>query len=330
MLMQAPVMALLAVAWLGALTLLWAGAFGVQLLRHWDPASGAQRQLLLERQTELVATLVAQLLAWQGAALLLMVVNADRAAPLLVGAMCAFGSFNASVWGFPALYAKLGLFFAAGAWLALQRADRAAPDWPLTRRKYRLLLAVLLPLALTDAALSTLYFADLQPDTLTACCGSSFHPEHEGLAAEASAVAPSTALWALAVGLALVLAWGALASHRAVLAPAYGLASLGFLALGLLAVVAAISPYVYESPHHHCPFCVMKREYDHVGFALYLPLFIGASAGLASGLLSWQMPAHLGAVLVRQTRRLRWVSMGGFALFALAGGVLVARSGLRL
>lgn len=330
MLMQAPVMALLAVAWLGALTLLWAGAFGVQLLRHWDPASGARRQLLLERQTELVATLVGQLLAWQGAALLLMVVNADRTAPLLVGAMCAFGSFNASVWGFPALYAKLGLFFAAGAWLALQRADRAAPDWPLTRRSYRLLLAVLLPLALADAALSTLYFTDLQPDTLTACCGSSFHPEHDGLAAEASAVAPASALWAMAIGLTLVLVWGALAGRVAALAPAYGLASLGFLGLGLLAVVAAISPYVYESPHHHCPFCVLKREYDHVGFAFYLPLFIGASTGLASGLLSWRMPAQQRAVLARQTRRLRWVSMGSFALFAVAGAALVARSGLRL
>lgn len=330
MLMQAPVMALLAVAWLGALTLLWAGAFGVQLLQHWDPASGARRQLLLERQTELVATLVAQLLAWQGAALLLMVMNADRTAPMLVGAMCAFGSFNASVWGFPALYAKLGLFFAAGAWLALQRADRSAPDWPLTRRKFRLLLAVLLPLALADAALSTLYFSDLQPDTLTACCGSSFHPEHDGLAAEASAVAPATALWALAIGLVVVLAWGALASRWARLAPFYGLASLGFLGLGLLAVVAAISPYVYESPHHHCPFCVLKREYDHVGFALYLPLFIGASAGLASGLLSWHMPAHLGATLQRQTRRLRAVSMVGFVLFALVGAVLAAGSGLRM
>ncbi|MBQ0960138.1 hypothetical protein KAK06_14380 [Ideonella sp. 4Y11] len=330
MLMQAPVMALLAVAWLGALTLLWAGAFGLQLLRHWNPASGAPRQLLLERQTELVATLVGQLLAWQGAALLLMVVNADRTAPLLVGAMCAFGSFNASVWGFPALYAKLSLFFAAGAWLALQRADRAAPDWPLTRRSYRLLLAVLLPLALADAALSTLYFTDLQPDTLTACCGSSFHPEHVGLAAEASAVAPATALWALAIGLVVVLAWGALASRVAALAPAYGLASLGFLGLGLLAVVAAISPYVYESPHHHCPFCVLKREYDHVGFVLYLPLFIGASAGLASGLLSWRPPAHLDAPLQRQTRRLRAVSMASFALFALVGAGLVVRSGLRL
>lgn len=330
MLMQAPVMALLAVAWLGALTLAWAGAFAVRLLRLWDPASGAQRQLLLERQTELVATLVAQLLAWQGAALLLMVVNADRTAPLLVGAMCAFGSFNASVWGFPALYAKLALFFGAGAWLALQRADRAAPDWPLTRRKYRLLLAMLLPLALADAALSTLYFADLRPDALTACCGSSFHPEHEGLAAEASSVAPAAALWALAIGLAAVLTWGALAERVKSLAPAYGLASLCFLGLGLLAVVAAISPYVYESPHHHCPFCVLKREYDHVGFALYLPLFVGASAGLASGLLSWRMPPHLGAELACQTRRLRWVSMGGFVMFALVGAALVLRSGLRL
>lgn len=330
MLMHAPVMALLAVGWLGALTLAWAGRFAWGLLRDWAPALGTRRQLLLERQTELVATLVAQLLLWQGVALALMVFNADRTAPLLVGAMCAFGSFNASVWGFPALYAKLALFFAAGAWLALQRADRAAPDWPLTRRKYRLLLAVLLPLALADAALSTLYFTDLQPDTLTSCCGSSFHPEHQGLAAEASAVAPATALWALAIGLAVVLAWGVLAGGVTALAPVYALASLGLLVVGLLAVVAAISPYVYESPHHHCPFCVMKREYGYIGFALYIPLFAGASAGLASGLLSWRVPSHLAEAMARHTRHLRWASMAGFTVFALLGAWLVWRSGLRL
>jgi hypothetical protein len=132
MMLHAPVMALLLTAWLGAATLLWAAAFATTLLRHWNLASGARRQIELERRTHLVATLLTLVMLAQAVALPLMVFNADRTAPLLVGAMCAFGSFNASVYGFPALYAKLALFFAAVVWLALHHADLRAPDYPLT------------------------------------------------------------------------------------------------------------------------------------------------------------------------------------------------------
>jgi hypothetical protein len=130
MMLHAPVLALLLTAWLGAATLLWAAGFATTLLRHWDLASGARRQIELERRTHLVATLLTLVMLAQAVALPLMVFNADRTAPLLVGAMCAFGSFNASVYGFPALYAKLALFFGAVVWLAMHHADLRAPDYP--------------------------------------------------------------------------------------------------------------------------------------------------------------------------------------------------------
>lgn len=329
MLMHPPVLALLLMAGLSAATVAWAGAFGWRLLRRWDPTRGTREQIDLERRTQLVATVLAQVLVLQALALPLMVFNADRTAPLLVGAMCAFGSFQASVYGFAALYAKLALFFAAATWLALHRADRLARDYPLTRRKYRLLLA-LVPLALADAGLSLAYFIDLQPDTLTSCCGSSFAPERPGLAAHAAAVAPATGLWGLYGALAVVVACGLGAGRSIRLAQGYGLASLVFMAVALVAVVASVSPYVYESPHHHCPFCLLKREYGYFGFALYLPLFWGASAGLASGVLSLRPPASLQPLLPQRTQRLRRVSMAGFGLFGLLCAGAVLQSGLRL
>ena len=329
MMLHAPVMALLLTAWLGAATLLWAAAFATTLLRHWNLASGARRQIELERRTHLVATLLTLVMLAQAVALPLMVFNADRTAPLLVGAMCAFGSFNASVYGFPALYAKLALFFAAVVWLALHHADLRAPDYPLTRRKYILLLA-LLPLALADVGLTTAYFADLKADTLTSCCGSAFNPEHAGVAAEAAALNPQLALGLLAAALAATLGVGALAGRWPRAAVAYGAVSLAFLGVALLAVVAAISLYVYEHPHHHCPFCLLKREYGYIGFVLYAPLFGGAACGLAAGAMSWRVPASLQAWLPSLTQRLRAGSMLGFVVFSALAGLLVWRSALRL
>jgi len=327
--MHPPVLALLMMAGLAALAMAWAGRFAVDLLKHWNPALGTRRQIELERRTQLVATVVAHVLVLQGMAALLMVYNADRTAPLLVGAMCAFGSFNASVYGFPALYAKLASFFAAGIWLALHRADLVATDSPLTRRKYALLLA-LAPITFADAGLTLAYFVDLQPDTLTSCCGSTFHPDRPGLAAEVSAIEPHTALWMLAIALPVVLVWGGAAGRSRFLAGGYAVASAAFLGVALAAVVAGISPYVYESPHHHCPFCLLQREYGYFGYALYAPLFVGASAGLASGVLSLQPPPSLAAWLPVRARQLRRVSMTGFVVFSLLGALAVTISGLRL
>ncbi len=328
--MHPPVMVLLLIAAVSAAAMLWSGVFAFGLLRHWNPALGTRQQIDLERRTQLVATVLAQVLVLQGFALLVMVYNADRTAPLLVGAMCAFGSFNASVYGFPALYAKLGLFFAAGTWLALHRVDLLAHDYPLTRRKYALLLTLVLPLALADAGLTLAYFTDLQPDTLTSCCGSAFHPERPGLAAEASSVDPRAALWALGIGLAIALGTGLMARYRAWLAVGYAAVSVAFFVVALVAVVAAVSVYVYESPHHHCPFCILKREYGYFGFALYIPLFGGASAGLASGVLSLRAPPSLQRLLPGHVARLRQGSMAGFVLFGLLCAGAVWQSGLRL
>jgi hypothetical protein len=329
MILHPPVMALSLAALLSAGTLGWAGVFSVQLLRHWNLASGARRQIELERRTYLIATTLTLVMALQGFALLLMVFNADAMAPLLIGAMCAFGTFNASVFGFPALFAKIALFFAAIVWLAMNHADVQARDYPLTRRKYALLLLIA-PLGLADAGLSLAYFADLKTDTLTSCCGTVFTPEKAGLGGDAAALDPQTALTLLFVGLCVTTALGWLADRRQRLAVAYGVVSATFFAVALVAVVSAVAIYIYENPHHHCPFCLLKREYHYIGFALYAPLFVGAACGLASGVLSLRPPPSLQTHLVRLTRQLRRVSMGGFVVFGGLCGWLVAASGLRL
>ena len=78
MIFQAPILALLLVSALAALVSLWGAVFGVQVLRHWDVASGARTQIRLERTTELVSTLFGAVLLAEIAALLLFVYNADR------------------------------------------------------------------------------------------------------------------------------------------------------------------------------------------------------------------------------------------------------------
>ena len=143
-----------------ALLLVLAAGFAIQILRHWDLSSGSERQLELERRTYLIATLVAWVFGGNLLSLLLFVYNAEQLSTQFVGAMCATGVLNANPWGWPTLWLKISLFFAGAAWLILNGADNQAPDYPLVRPKYALLLLIA-PLALAEVTAQALFFTAL-------------------------------------------------------------------------------------------------------------------------------------------------------------------------
>lgn len=330
MIAQAPILALLIVGGLASLVALWAAGFGLRVLARWDLASGSRAQVQMERRTELVSTLLAAVLAAQVAALILLVFNADRMAPLFVGAMCAIGTFNANAWGFPALYAKIAVFFAAALWLMLDRADRLGSDYPLTRAKYAAAL-VLAPLVLASAGLELAYFLNLETDVITSCCSRMFTPANSGLSADLSALPPGRALGLLAAAGAAVALTGAAALWRGRGYLWLAAAGAVLFLIGLAAVVSVISPYVYEHPNHHCPFCLLKREYGYVGYALYVPLFAATALALGAGMLepAARIPS-LAAALPARLRHAATLALAGYAVFGAVCVAIIARSNLIL
>lgn len=265
----------------------------------------------------------------QAASLALFAFNADRMAPLFVGAMCAVGTLNASVWGFPALWAKIALFFAAFVWLALDRVDNRTRQYDLIRIKYAALL-LLVPLVLTETTLQLAYFLDLRADTITSCCGQLFGEQKADLGGDLAALDPKLALLMLVVALAVAVVLAIAAPSHRMAACGFGVAALAVFGMALAAIVAAIAPYVYELPHHHCPFCLLKREYGHVGFLLYLPLFFATGTGLATGVLASVAPRVDPVVRARAIKTGARATLAGWTLFALVALTLIARSNLAL
>jgi len=319
MIFQTPILALLLVSLLASLVALWSGWFGFRVLRHWDLASGSATQLEMERKTQLVSTLFGFVMAAELAALLLFVYNADRMAALFVGAMCAVGTFSVNAYGFPALYVKIAVFFAAVLWLILDRVDRAGQDYPLTRVKYAAIM-VIAPLVLVGAGLELTYFLGLETDVITSCCSKLFTPVNEGIAAEMTGIGPGMALGLLAgAGVALALT-GALSLWRGgVWHGFYAVSGLAMFFLALMAIVSVISLYVYDHPNHHCPFCLLQPEYNYFGYALYLPLFTGTAFALGAGVTAlFDQVESLKPRLPAMLRTQVMVSMAGFGLFGLA------------
>jgi hypothetical protein len=96
-------------------------------------------------------------------------------------------------------------------------------------------------------------------------------------------------------------------------------------------VVSLIALYVYEHPHHHCPFCILKPGHDHVGYWLYLPLFAATAFALGAAITApWRRVASLAAVAPVETRRLTRLALLGFVAFYAVAAWTIARSNLTM
>ena len=332
MIFQPAIIALLLAAGLSLAMLLIASPFAVQVIRHWDIASGSERQLKLERLTYLFSTLVAFVCLVQILSALLFVFNADKMSVMFVGAMCAVGALNVNEFGFPALYLQLALFFLATLWLAINHADSRARDYPLVKLKYLLLLGAI-PLFALSLWLQVSYFLGLKADVITSCCGSMFSTDAPTLASEMSALAPQPALLAFygTIAAAVLLSAWHWRQRGDLSGVAAGLGSLAAFVAAIAGILAFVSLYIYEHPNHHCPFCILKPDYDYQGYWLYVPLFAAAAAGMSAGALRcFSRRPSLVHVVPQFTARLAGIAALGYLLFALVASLMIWQSNLLL
>jgi hypothetical protein len=329
-LLNPAILALLTVSAVVTFLMAMAAVFAVRVLQHWDIGSGSERQLRLERRTYLIATLVAFSFVAEIVSLLLFVYNAEAMHTQFVGAMCATGVLNANGWGWPALLLKIAAFFAGAVWLTLNRLDNQGFDYPLIRLKYGALLGIA-PLVAAEAVVQAQYFLNLQPDVITSCCGSLFSPDSAGVAGEVAGLAPRDAAIALVGSGILVLGSGLWLHRRGTGGIAFaGAGTLAFV-VALAAVVSLIALYVYEHPHHHCPFCILKPGHDYVGYWLYVPLFAATAFALGAAVVSaWRGIASLAPIVPAETRRLTLLALLGFAAFYAVAAWAIATSNLNM
>lgn len=304
--------------------------FGGYVLTRWDLASGSRAQVAMERRTYLISIFVVFAAVTELLSLLLFIYNAEHMSSQFVGAMCAVGTLNANSFGFPALLAKIVLFFLCAQWLIMNHLDAQGYDYPLIRWKYALLM-VMAPTALVSAGLQLLYFLNLDTDVITSCCSKLFTSDSDGVSAEMAGMDEAWSLGVLYAVLAMTVVsgmWFRATGQGGIL---YAVLTAALFVVGLVAVVSVISLYVYEHPHHHCPFCLLKPEYGYIGYFIYIPLFAGTSFGIGAGsLLPISGTPSLREVLPGFARRFTSASLMAFLVFAgvVSGAIYV--SALRL
>lgn len=296
---------------------LYCAFYGIRIVRRWDIRSGSELQLTLERRTYLISTFLSYIFGFQLLSLFLFIFTADELHPFFVGAMCAAGSLYANSYGYPVLVLKILNFFMAGLWLILNHADNQASDYPLIRKKYIFLL-FLAPLILAEAVLQAAYFINLNPSIITSCCGTLFSTEGAGISADIGALPGSLMKTIFFGSMTATLASGVYYCLKKRGAWLFAVLSALNCVVSLLSILSFISLYVYELPTHHCPFCLLQKEYGYIGYPLYLTLFAGSILGVGVGaLMPFRNIRSLSATIPATQKRMALAAVVLFTLFAM-------------
>lgn len=313
-----------------AAMLLYSSWFGLRIIRTWDLRSGSEAQLVLEKRTYLISTIMSYAFIFQLVSLFLFIYTADSLCTLFVGAMCAAGTLNVNAYGYPAFILKLGNFILAGLWLILNHADNRAYDYPLIRKKYLLLLFIT-PVVIVETVLQARYFLGLEAEVITSCCGSLFSREGRDslpLLYAAPLVPMKLLFYSTLAGTGISGLLFRRTGKGAYIFSAFSL--LAFLASAWF-LVHVIVLYIYELPTHHCPFCIFKKEYAYVGYLFYLTLFTGVISGMGVGLLQpFTKVSSLRSFVPGIQKRLSLFSLISYVGFFLLAVYTITTSALRM
>jgi hypothetical protein len=279
------------VAGLVATALLVRASFtAVTVLRHFDVMRVTEGQLALERRVELAGTFVRVGAVAQVAALLLSVLAADKLSRGIRGAMCAYGTFHSTPWGFRSFAASMVAALAAGTLAQLFVFDARVRGMELAKPLAWATLIVA-PIAAVDLALQLAFVLNLDLSVVASCC--SVQLDAVAAARGGTAAGPrlfSVVLASIAGAASIGLATLCARRPRRPLAVLTGALALIALPLAFAAVVLEVAPYAFEIPQHHCPFCLLRGTTGLVGYPLFGALFVGAL---------WLFGAAAAAVIAR-------------------------------
>lgn len=317
MIQHPAILSLTVVSLLSVFLLLYAGWYGTRIIETWDLSSGSENQLELEQRTYLISTILCYVLLFQILSLFLYVFTADNLHSQFTGAMCAAGSLGVNGYGYPVFILKIINCLLAGVWLIINHVDTRGYDYPLIQPKYRL-LNILVPLVALEAVLQFTYFFNLKADVITSCCGSLFSANSHSLAGSIAGLPNKPMMVVFWVSLGIVMVSGGFFYLKNRGGYLFSTACFLFFVTASAALVSFICLYFYELPTHHCPFCILQKEYGYIGYALYATLLGGGITGLGIGALDpFSNHSSLSKIIPQIQRRLAIMTLALYLLFTL-------------
>ncbi|KIM07526.1 MAG: hypothetical protein KU28_06180 [Sulfurovum sp. PC08-66] len=247
----------------------------LRIARYWDSNATTKRQYQLEKQSYLGATVIQFIFIIKLPIFAFFVYTLDGISHLLTGAMCAAGVVDATREGLPLLILKIANIYLFGLWLVLHHRDMSFEHFPFTRLKFGLFIAGFV-LLMAEIYLEIAMFSAIDVDKIVSCCGSLYSSSSTSHLANLFTL-PSSTVVALFYGSFILLVLLYLLKNRYL----FAFSNLIYLFVSIVSLILFFAPYIYELPTHHCPFCILQRDYYYMGYLLYILLFVGTFHGIS-------------------------------------------------
>jgi hypothetical protein len=246
-----------------------------KIVKKWDINSTTPLQYELEKKSYLIATIVKYIFYLKLPLFIYFIHTLDKLSVILPGAMCAAGVTNATIYGVPLFIIKIFNLYFFGFWLVINRIDVSRKNYPFTKEKF-LFFIFIFPILFIETLLEILHFGNINPQVIVSCCGTLFSSSKTS---PVSIFIKIPTFWILSVfyGNFLLIVFSYILKRALFVS----LLNMLFIPVAIISLIVFFSTYVYELPQHHCPFCLLQKDYYYIGYFMYTFLYLGTFFAMA-------------------------------------------------
>lgn len=252
----------------------------VKIFLNWDINSTSKTQYILEKQSVLTATIIKFIFAIKVPLFLFFIFTLDKLSNVLTGAMCGAGVLDATEFGTYLMVLKILNLYLFAYWIKLHVEDIQDEKQPYIKIKFGIFI-VLFFLFITELILEGIMFNAIEIDKMVSCCGSLYSSSSLSVIGSIIKLDNTTILSIFNINFLAIVVFYFLKNRYM-----FAFSNLVFIVVALVSLIAFFGTYIYQLPSHHCPFCFLQSDYYHIGYVIYILLFVGTFYGIVVGFIN--------------------------------------------
>lgn len=247
----------------------------IKIYLGWDINSTTKKQYKLEKQRYLASVIIKYIFIIKLFLFLFFIFVLDKLSIIIPGAMCAAGVVNATHYGNPLFMLKILNIYIFGFWLMLYNLNIKDELLPYTKIKYGLFIIAFI-LLVSEIFLESKMFLTIDPTKIVNCCGVLYSASSVSYISKLFTINPILLLVLFYLNLLLIII-----AYFYKQKEIYSLLSTFFLIISIITLIIFFGTYIYELPTHHCPFCFLQKDYNYIGYLIYITLYLGTFYGIS-------------------------------------------------
>ncbi len=250
----------------------------IKIYFNWDFNSTSLSQYKLEKQSFLSAVIIKYILFLKLPLFLFFIFTLDKLSNVIVGAMCGAGVVNAVSFGMSLFILKIANLFLFGYWLLIHYGDIKHKDLEFTKLKFGYFMIIYV-FFVAEIIVELLMFNSIDISKMVSCCGTLYSAASSSSISVLFSINPHIFVYLFYGIYGLNVLFYILKQNHL-----FAISNVLFLVISIISLIIFFSPYIYELPTHHCPFCILQSDYYYIGYILYVSLYIGTFYGSATAI----------------------------------------------